>query len=96
VLWIATGTGLIAIFFAIIADGLAAFPTVIKSFKFPETENWVIYFAASISALITLFTIKVWDFETFAFSLYIFLLTLMLSGLIKFRLGQRIQKSFPN
>ena len=60
------------------------------------TENWVIYFAASISALITLFTIKVWDFETFAFSLYIFLLTLMLSGLIKFRLGQRIQKSFPN
>ena len=94
VLWLVTGTGLIAIFFAIIADGLAAFPTVVKSIKFPETENWVIYFAASLSALITLLTINVWSFETFAFSLYIFLLTLMLSVLIKFRLGKRIQKQF--
>lgn len=93
-LWLTTGTGLIAIFFAIVADGLAAFPTVVKSFKFPETENWILYFTASISALITLFTIKIWNFETFAFSLYIFLLTLLLSGLIKFKLGRSLQESF--
>lgn len=88
-LWQITGTGLIAIFFAIIADGLAAFPTVIKSIKFPETENWILYFANAISAGITLLTIKIWNFETFAFPLYIFLLTLLLAALIKFKIGKR-------
>lgn len=88
-LWQLTGTGFIAIFFAIFADGLAAFPTVIKSLKFPETENWVLYFANAISALITLLTIKVWNFETFGFALYIFLLTLLLAVLIKFKIGRQ-------
>lgn len=89
ILWVATGTGLIAIFLAIFADGLAAFPTVVKSYKFPETENWVLYFTGAVSALITLLTIKIWNFETFAFPLYIFLLTLLLSTLIKSKLGKR-------
>ena len=87
-LWYITGTGIIAIFFAILADGLAAFPTVIKSFKFPETENWILYFANAISAGITLLTIKIWNPETFAFPLYILLLTLLLSVLIKFKIGK--------
>lgn len=87
-LWYSTGTGNVAIFFAILADGLAAFPTVIKSFKFPETENWILYFANAISAGITLLTIKIWNPETFAFPLYIFLLTLLLAVLIKCKIGK--------
>lgn len=90
-LWQITGTGLIAIFFAILSDGLAAVPTVIKSFKFPETENYVLYFANAISAAITLLTVKVWNFETFGFPLYIFLLTSTLAILIKFKIGRQVK-----
>ena len=87
-LWYITGTGNIAIFFSIVADGLAALPTVVKSYKFPETENYFLYFTNAISAGITLLTIKVWNFETFSFSLYIFLLTSLLAILIKFKIGK--------
>lgn len=89
-LWQITGTGLVAILFAILADWLAGFPTLVKSFKFPETENWVLYFANFISALITLLTIRVWNPETFAFPLYLFLVTLILAVLIKFKIGKRL------
>lgn len=88
-LWYITGTGIIAIFFSILVDALAAFPTVVKSYKFPETENYFLYFANAISAAITLLTIKIWNFETFGFSLYIFLLTSLLAILIKFKVGKQ-------
>lgn len=93
-LWQIIGTGLIAIVFAIIADGLAALPTVIKSYKFPETENWLLYFANAVSAGITILTIKVWNLETFAFPLYILLLTGLLSILIKFEIGKGLGNKF--
>ncbi len=88
-LWYITGTGSVAIFFSIIADLLAALPTVIKSYKFPETENYFLYFSNAISAGITLLTIKVWNFETFGFSLYIFSLTSILAVLIGFKVGKQ-------
>lgn len=87
-LWQIIGAGLIAIVFAIIADGLAALPTIIKSYKLPETENWLLYFANAVSAGITILTIRVWNLETFAFPLYILLLTGLLSILIKFEIGK--------
>lgn len=77
--------------FAIAADGLAAAPTVLKSFKAPETENYQVYLFNAIGAVITLFTIKQWDFAHWAFPLYIFLVGFMLFLLIRFRLGKKIQ-----
>ncbi|MEK7516914.1 MAG: hypothetical protein AAB583_00005 [Patescibacteria group bacterium] len=41
---------------------VTALPTIVKSYKFPDTENWVLYFANAISAGITLLTVKVWNF----------------------------------
>lgn len=91
-LWYVTGTGLVAILFAILADLLAAVPTVIKSYTSPETENWVLYFTNAVSALLTLLTIKTWNPQTYAFPLYLFLGTLALSLIIKFKLGKRSAK----
>src|SRR3989338_995897 len=71
---------------------LASFPTVIKSYKEPETENYVIYFTNAIAALVTLLTIKVWSFEQFAFPLYIFLITLLIAVLLKFKIGMLFAK----
>jgi uncharacterized membrane protein len=39
VLWFITKSGNIAIIFSILADALAALPTVVKSFNYPEAES---------------------------------------------------------
>lgn len=88
VLWLITKSGNIAIFFSILADGLAAFPTIIKSFNYPETETAWPYFTSTISALLTLLTIKAWTFAIYAFPLYILFVTIVISSLVQFKLGK--------
>ncbi|PJA55688.1 hypothetical protein CO165_02230 [Candidatus Roizmanbacteria bacterium CG_4_9_14_3_um_filter_33_18] len=85
ILWQITKIGNIAILFSIIADFIAGWPTFVKSFKFPETENYLIYLGNAIFALLTLLTIKVWSFEYYSFSLYLFVITLIIAVFIKFK-----------
>ena len=91
-LWYLTKDGNFAIFFSILADGAAAVPTLMKSHRFPETENYHVYLAAAISAIITLFTIETWNFAHFGFPVYILILCTILVLLIKFRAGKLIQR----
>lgn len=86
-LWLITGTGNLAILFAIIADLLAGVPTIIKSYESPETESPYVFLGGGTASLITLLTITVWQFEYYAFPLYIFLICTLLFFLIQFRLG---------
>ena len=88
ILWQITKVGNIAIVFSLISDFLAGWPTIIKSYQHPETENYVLYLGNAAFALITLLTIKVWNFETYSFSLYIFLVTLLIAILIKFKIKE--------
>lgn len=90
-LWYLTKDGNYAISFAIVADGLAAVPTLIKSYSFPETENYLAYLTAFIAAGITLLTIDIWSFAHYGFPVYILLTTFVFVLLIKFRLGKLIQ-----
>lgn len=89
-LWAITRVGSIAIFFAILADGLAAIPTVVKSFKAPETESWFIFFLGMVNAGITMLAIKTWDFANYGFPVYIFIICTIFVLLIKFKLGKRL------
>ena len=89
ILWLITGEGNIAIIFSIVADGMAGIPTIIKSFKEPESENYKAYFYSMINAGITLLTIKTWSFAHWGFPIYIFLICALLTLLIKFKLGKR-------
>jgi len=91
VLWFITKSGNIAIIFSILADGLAAMPTIVKSFNYPETESAWPYFASTISAILTLLTVKVWNIANIAFPLYIVLITLVIFSLVHFKLGKQIR-----
>ncbi len=93
-LWFITKSGNIAIIFSIVADGLAAIPTVVKSFNYPETESAWPYLASTISAILTLLTVKVWNVANVAFPLYIVLITLVIFSLVKFQLGKHIRFMF--
>ncbi|MFZ6034669.1 MAG: hypothetical protein ACOYUB_00770 [Patescibacteria group bacterium] len=91
VLWQLTKVGNVAIFFSLLADFLAFLPTMIKSYRHPETENYLLYLANSIFALLTLLTIKDWNFANYSFPLYIFLATLLLAVSIKFKIVKLVK-----
>lgn len=89
-LWYITKVGNIAILFSIFADLMAGIPTLIKSFKYPETENWIEFLSSFISVSILLLTVKKWGFAYYGFPLYILVYDLTAFLLIKFKLGKRI------
>lgn len=90
ILWAVTKDGEIAIALSILADLLAGLPTLIKSYRDPESENSDVYRNSALSGAITLLTVKTWTFANFGFALYIFVLCVTLYALVKFKLGQRI------
>lgn len=90
VLWQLTKIGNIAILFSLIADALASLPTILKSYKFPETENWAPFSIGTIGALISLLTVTNWTFGYIAFPIYIMLVNSIIFFLIYTRIGKRL------
>lgn len=84
ILWWLTKIGDVAIACSILADGFAALPTIIKAFTRPQSESYRVFLLSSMNALITLLVIKQWDFAHYAFPIYMFILGLTLTFLIKF------------
>ena len=93
VLWLVTGTGTIAIIFSILADFIAAIPTLVKAFNDPDSEHPSVFRNGAISATITLLTIDKWEFANYAFAGYILVICLILYVLIRFRLGKNYFKT---
>lgn len=78
--WAATGRGNVAILLSILADFLAAIPTIRKAYRYPHTEHAIAFLSGVAGSAITLLTIKAsdWGFASVAFPAYI----LLDSGLI--------------
>lgn len=94
ILWQITKTVNIAILFSILADGMASLPTLIKSFKHPETELAWTYFTTVISAVITLLAVKEYTFANIGFTVYLLVVCLIISLLVQFKLGKLIKSAF--
>jgi hypothetical protein len=87
-LWYFTRDGNLAIFFSILADGIAYLPTLVKAYRFPETESAFPWLAASSSGLFTLLTVTIWNFANIAFPIYILLINIVVFVIVKFKLGK--------
>jgi len=92
ILWIVTKVGNLAIVFAILADTLASFPTIKKSFTNPESETIWPYFFGAIFAGLVILTIKNWNFETYGYPFYILTMNIILTTLIKFDFKKLLKK----
>lgn len=90
-LWQLTGSGLVAVALSIVADGLAAAPTAIKSYRDPRSESPFLFLLFAVSAFIALLTTDTWTLESSGFSLYILALYLLLYSLVRFEPGLRRQ-----
>ncbi len=89
-LWLITKVGNLAIIFSIMADGLAAIPTIRKSYSYPETEIAWPWFATAIGVVFTLLTLKSWKFADYGFIIYILIVNVIISALVQFKLGKII------
>lgn len=92
-LWVITRTGNVAIVLSMAADGLAAVPTLIKAWKQPATEDYRVFMFGMISAVITLFTLKSWNFADYGFPVYILFICLLLVAVIAFPKFRPFRKS---
>jgi hypothetical protein len=91
VLWLITKVGNVAIFFSIVADGLAAIPTLVKAYKYPDTEIAWPWIATVLGVILTLLTLSTLTFANSGFILYILLVNTVIFSLVQFRLGEKLQ-----
>jgi len=71
IVWGVADSPHMAILFAAIADGFACIPTLVKGWKYPETETGITYIMSFIGALIVIPAIPVWNIENAAFQIYL-------------------------
>ncbi len=79
ILWQITDDPVIAIVFAIVSDALAALPTLIKSWKFPETETGIAYITAALGTATSFFAFKTGDFSEWAFPVYLVAINVLIA-----------------
>jgi hypothetical protein len=91
VLWMITKVGNVAIFFSIVADGLAAVPTIVKAYKYPDTEIAWPWIATVFGVVLTLLTLSTFTFANSGFIFYILVVDLLIFALVQFRLGEKLQ-----
>ena len=95
-LWMITKVANVAIFFSIVADGFAAIPTLVKSYKYPDTELAWPWMATVSGVILTLLTIPTFTFANGGFILYILVVNSLIFILVQFRLGEKIQARTTN
>lgn len=91
ILWLVTKVGNIAIVFSIIADGLAAVPTIVKAYKYPDTEIAWPWLTPIIGVVMTLLTIEEFTFANSAFIIYIAIINTIIFTTVQFRIGEKIK-----
>ena len=93
ILWVLTKSPAIAIVLSIIADTLAAIPTLVKSWREPETEKIGPFVAGFASQLTAIAAFRLFTFSEIAFPLYLLVINAALVLVIKRESLQIIHKS---
>ena len=89
--WAVTTNDTVALLCFVFADALACLPTLVKSWKAPESESVSAYGTALFNAVLTLTTVTVWTTGTVAFPLWIASINVVFVSLIGGRIGPRLR-----
>jgi hypothetical protein len=90
ILWLVTKVGNIAITFSILADALAAIPTLVKAYKYPDTELAWPWIATVFGVILTLLTLNRLTFANSGFIIYILIVNTLIFSLVQFRIGEKL------
>lgn len=80
--WFGANSPHIAILLLAGADLLATLPTIIKAWKYPETETLYTYFISLFTASIIIPAIPVWNIENSAFQIYLLIVNTALFTIV--------------
>lgn len=83
ILWVITKEPIIAIVFSLASDLLASIPTLLKSYKNPETESSSAFLGGLLSAATSFFAIEKWNFPSLAFPIYLVLMNILIISSIE-------------
>jgi hypothetical protein len=87
-LWLITSNPILAIVLALIGDAVAAVPTIIKTYKYPETEHFGAYVGALLNNALVFLYVPMFTFSALAFPVYIVICNgTILFGIYRKRLG---------
>lgn len=78
ILWRAIASPPLAILCAIIGDIFASFPTLIKTWKYPETETGAMYIASFLSVVLVFPSIPVWNIVNAGFQIHLLVMSSLL------------------
>lgn len=73
VVWQTTTHPSIAVLFAVLSDGAAGVPTLLKAWRYPETENAWPFVTSVLGASTSFVAIKSWSVSAYAFPVYLVL-----------------------
>lgn len=82
IVWIGADSPVTAILVAAVADLLATLPTILKAWKYPQTETLYTYFIGLFTASIVIPAIPVWNIENSAFQVYLLIANTFLFALV--------------
>ncbi len=71
IVWGVVDSPQLAILLAALGDGFAALPTIVKAWKYPETETGLTYVASFVSVVLIIPSIPRWDIANSAFQIYL-------------------------
>ena len=92
ILWQATSDPALALTFGILADIIGGIPTVYKAYVKPQTEKVLPYFLSMVSMVVTMLTIRDWEYIHVGFTIYIFCINLVIATLVATRIGEHKKK----
>jgi hypothetical protein len=81
ILWGITDNPNLAILFSLLADLLAGIPTLIKAYRYPQSESWIAYAVSTFGFGISLLSVHTYNFENTGFVAYLFILNAALAVL---------------
>ncbi|MDQ1299518.1 MAG: hypothetical protein QG636_186 [Patescibacteria group bacterium] len=68
--WYFTGDPNVALLLAVVANMMAAVPTILKTYRVPRSENALGWYLTFIASLMSLFSTTVWNFANLVFPIY--------------------------
>jgi len=93
VLWQITKVGNVAIFFSILADDLAAAPTIVKAYNYTDTELAWPWIATSFGVTLTILTLKELSFASSGFIIYNLIGNAIIFSPVQFRIGEILRSN---
>ena len=76
IVWQTTNIAFLGLMMSIVTDFIGFVPTLVKTWKYPETEEWKFYMSDVVASFFSVLSIAAFSLHNLAFPTYIFLINM--------------------